>query len=245
MLNLAVVQYKPAFGKVEENLSKVLSMLKYIKEGSIVALPEMWQCGFDYKNLTNHAERTEEVLEEVKRISLEKNLAIVGTYPLKLKGKIYNSAVFVEKGKVIGIRHKIKLFPLYEEPKYFAPGIENPVFESFTAKIGILICFELRFPELSQSLREVDILIVPSMWGEKRKEHLKTLSRARAIENQSFLMLSNAWGSVGGEEYAGHSAIYSPWGEVLAFSEKGDSILQVEVEKEQVQRVREYIPLKS
>jgi len=150
----------------------------------------------------------------------------------------------VEKGKIIGIRHKIKLFPLYEEPKHFTPGIENTVFESYKAKLGILICFELRFPELSQSLRDADILIVPSMWGEKRKEHLKALSRARAIENQSFLMLSNAWGRVGEEEYAGHSAIYSPWGEVLAFSEKGDSILQVSVEKEQVRRVRKYIPLR-
>lgn len=244
MLNLVVVQYRPAFGKVEENLSKVMEILKYIKEGSIVALPEMWKCGFDYENLAEHAEKTEDVLEEIKRVSFERDLTLVGTYPLKLEGKIYNSAILVEKGKIVGVRHKIKLFPLYEEPKHFTPGVENPVFESCKAKIGILICFELRFPELSQSLRDADILIVPSMWGEKRKEHLKALSRARAIENQSFLMLSNAWGRVGEEEYAGHSAIYSPWGEVLAFSEKGDSILQVSVEKEQVRRVRKYIPLR-
>lgn len=244
MLNLAVIQYRPAFGRVEENLSNLLEMLKYVKEDSIVALPEMWQCGFDYENLARHAEKTEKVLEEIKRISLEKDLTIVGTYPLRLEGRIHNSALLVEKGNIIGIRHKIRLFPLYEEPKYFTAGLENPVFESPKAKVGILICFELRFPDLSQGLKGADILIVPSMWGEKRKDHLKTLSRARAVENQSFLMLSNAWGKVGGEEYAGHSAIYSPWGEVLAFSEKGDCILQVRVEKDQVQKVREHIPVR-
>ncbi|MFN3599378.1 MAG: carbon-nitrogen hydrolase family protein [Aquificaceae bacterium] len=241
MLNLAVLQFKPSLGKVEENLSKVLSLLGYVKEGSVVALPEMWFCGFDYDNLKSHAERTEEVLEEIKKISLQKDLTIIGTYPLKGKEGIYNCALVVEEGKIIGKRHKIKLFPLYEEEKHFKSGKDNTLIESKRAKIGVLICFELRFSSLL--LRDAELLVVPSMWGKKRREHLEVLSRSRTIENQSFLLLSNVWGKVGQEEYAGSSAIYSPWGEVLAYSEKGDSLLQVEVEKEQVYVVRRYMPL--
>lgn len=241
MLNLAALQFKPSLGKVEENLSKVLFLLKYVKEESIVVLPEMWFCGFDYDNLKSHAKRTEEVLEEIKRASLQRDLTIIGTYPLEGQEGIYNCALVVEEGKIIGKRHKIKLFPLYEEEKHFKRGQDNPLIESKRAKIGILICFELRFSSLL--LRDAEVLAVPSMWGKKRKEHLEAFSRSRAIENQSFLVLSNAWGKVGQEEYAGSSAIYSPWGEVLAYSEKGDSLLQVEVEKQQVYVVRRYIPL--
>ncbi len=243
MLNLAVLQFRPFFGRVEENLKKVLEMLRYVKDGSFVLLPEMWQCGFDYQNLEKHADATHEVLQELIRVSKEKRLTVVGTYPLKVNEGIHNSAIVVDKGNIAGVRHKIKLFPLYEEQKYFLPGNENPLFEVSGVKLGILICFELRFPELSWSLREAKLLLVPAMWGSKRKEHLKVLSRARAIENQCFLMLSNAWGEVGGEEYGGSSAIYNPWGEVLAFSERGDSLLQVEVDLEDTQRVRNLIPL--
>ncbi len=244
MLNLAVLQFRPLLGKVGENLRRVLEMLSHVKEGSLVALPEMWQCGFDYQNMERHAQATEEVLQEVIRVSKARDLTIIGTYPTKTEGGIHNSAVVVNRGRIIGKRHKIKLFPLYEEPRHFLPGFENPVFETSLAKVGILICFELRFPELSWALREADILVVPSMWGEKRKLHLRSLSRARAIENQCFLMLSNAWGDVGGEEYAGSSAIYGPWGHMLAFSERGDSILQVEVDPKEVEKVRRYIPVR-
>ncbi len=243
MLNLAVLQFRPFFGRVEENLKKVLEMLRYVKDESFVLLPEMWQCGFDYQNLERHADATHEVLQELIRVSKERRLTVVGTYPLKVNEGIHNSAIVVDKGNIAGVRHKIKLFPLYEEQKHFLPGNENPLFEVSGVKLGILVCFELRFPELSWSLREAKLLLVPAMWGSKRKEHLKVLSRARAIENQCFLMLSNAWGEVGGEEYGGSSAIYNPWGEVLAFSERGDSLLQVEVDLEETQRVRNLIPL--
>lgn len=243
MLNLAVFQFRPEYGKVENNLKRVLEALLYVKEGSIVALPELWQCGLDYENLRKHAQATPTVLEELTKASLQKRLTIVGTYPTLTEGKLYNSALIVYAGKILSPRHKIKLFPLYREHEYFTPGEENPIFEVDHTRLGVLICFELRFAELSLSLREAQVLVVPSLWGEKRKEHLRVLSRARAIENRSFLLLSNAWGMVGQENYAGCSAIYSPWGEILAFSEKGDTLLQVGVQIEEVQRAREYLPL--
>lgn len=243
MLNLAVLQFRPVLGKVEENLRRVMEMLMSVRECSLVALPEMWQCGFDYERLDRHADATSEVLEELKRVSSERGLTLIGTYPTKKEKGIYNSAIIIERGQIRGFRHKIKLFPLYEEPRHFLPGVENPVFDVSGVRVGILICFELRFPEISRSLREAELLVAPSMWGESRKEHLRILSRARAIENQCFLMLSSAWGEVGGERFAGCSAIYGPWGDLLAFSEKGDSLLQVQVDLGEVERVRRLIPV--
>lgn len=243
MLNIALLQFSPSFGRVQENLKLVLEMLNHVRNGSLVVLPEMWQCGFDYENLQKHAEMTEDVIEEICKISKERHLTVVGTYPMKEDRGIYNSAVLVNRGNVLGKRAKIKLFPLYEEQRYFLSGSENPIFEVEGLKVGVLVCFELRFPYLSWSLREAHILLVPSMWGASRREHLITLSRARAIENQSFLALCNAWGKVGNENYAGASGIYSPWGEALAFSEKGTCIMQVEIDPKEVEEIRKLLPI--
>lgn len=243
MLNLAVLQLCPSLGQVEKNLSYVLERIERVERGSVVALPEMWQCGFDYENLKDHAKATERVLEALRQVSREKELTLIGSYPLQTERGIHNSAIIVDRGEVVGVRHKIKLFPLYEEQRYFLQGSENPIFELPGFRLGILLCFELRFPLLSWGLRRAELLVVPSLWGAKRREHLITLSRARAIENQSFLMLANGWGRVGEEEYAGSSAIYGSWGEVLAFSEKGDSLLQVRVDLKEVERVRNSVPV--
>jgi predicted amidohydrolase len=82
------------------------------------------------------------------------------------------------------------------------------------------------------------------MWGIERREHFKVLTRARAVETQSFLMASNAWGKTGRTTFGGASGIYSPWGEVLAFSEDGESFLTAKVDLSEVDRVRERIPVK-
>lgn len=243
LINLAVFQFRPVLGNVERNLSVALQALESLEEGSLVVLPEMWQCGFDYPNLKKHAEATSKVIQEVKRLSKDKSLTVVGSYPLEAEGGIYNSVLIVSEGNIVGVRHKIKLFPLYEEQKHFTPGRENPVFQVKGISVGVLVCFELRFPELSWALREAKVLLVPSMWGAKRKEHLMVLSKARAVENQCFLVLSNCWGRVGEEDFAGCSAVYSPWGEVLAFSEKGDTLLQVKVDLRDVDAVRRLIPV--
>jgi predicted amidohydrolase len=245
MLHLYALQFRPQFGAVERNLSSVLEYLKEVKEDSLVLLPEMWQCGFDYENMKKHAQATGEVLEEIKRVSVQKSLTVAGTYPVQESGRLYNMAILAHKGKELGRRAKIKLFPLYEEQKHFSPGKEKAVFESPFGRLGFLVCFELRFPELSFELRraKVHIVLVPAMWGRKRKEHFTTLCRARAIELQSFLLCANVWGKVGEEEYAGSSAIYGPWGELLAFCEEGDSLLHARVELKEVEKVRRHIPM--
>ncbi len=230
---------------MEENLKKLLYLLESI-EDAIVVLPEMFLCGFDYEKIREHARSALGVVERLKLISEEKKLTIVGSIPEEgTEGKLFNNVFVMSEGKLVGKRSKIKLFPIYEENKYFSPGVENPVFETRHGKVGVLVCFELRFANLGWDLRRkgAQIIAVPSMWGARRKEHLKVLSRARAIELQSFLLLSNAWGKTGDEEYAGCSAIYDPWGNVLAFSEEGESLLVSWGDMKKVEAVRRLIPV--
>ncbi len=244
MIKCAVLQWRIVFGKVEENKRKLLSFIEPL-EDALVVLPEMFLCGFDYESLREHAKSCKEVLEELKELSQSKKLTLVGTYPEERSGKFYNTAFVISDGKLVGKRDKIKLFPIYKEGEYFCAGEGNPVFETRHGRLGILICFELRFASLGWELRKknVEIIAVPSMWGVKRKDHLKVLSRARAVELQSFLMLSNAWGETGGEDYAGCSAIYDPWGEILSFSESGECLLLIQADTKKVEMVRRVIPV--
>ena len=240
-------QFNVELGKPENNLRKVLKALESCDDGSLVALPEMFMCGFDYERIKEHAKATPWILQEIAKVSKEKSLTVIGTYPMLEEGLLYNTAVVMCNGTVLGKRNKIELFPIYDEPKHFSAGRENPVFEVDNLRIGILICFELRFCYLSTQLRKkgAQLIVVPSMWGAKRKEHLKVLSQARAIETQSYLVLSNACGKTGDEEYAGSSAIYDPWGRTLAYAQQDELLISANIDLKEVEKVRKYIPMED
>jgi len=245
---LSVFQFRVELGNIEANLKKVEEIKELIPKGGLLLLPEMFCCGFDYPNMEKLAQASAEVLDFLSQLSQEREATIVGTLPLKREGKIYNTAVVFDRGRLIAQRGKIELFPLYKEPQYFSPADEgeNGVIETSAGKIGIVICFEVRFNRFTNTLRRegVQIILVPAMWGIERREHFKVLTRARAVETQSFLMASNAWGKTGRTTFGGASGIYSPWGEVLAFSEDGESFLTAKVDLSEVDRVRKKIPVK-
>ncbi|GAB6066648.1 carbon-nitrogen hydrolase family protein [Aquifex pyrophilus] len=230
----------------QHNLKLVLEFLEKVEENSLVLLPEMWYSGFDYEKLEEHARKTEEVLEVLKDVSRKKSLTLCGTLPEKTKEGIKNTAFLVEDGKIIGKRGKIKLFKPFGEDKYFIPERENSIFKTKFGKVGILICFELRFTDLILELQreKPDIVLVPAQWGYARREHFRVLSKARAIELQAYLIASDTWGEHLGVRYGGNSGIYSPWGEVLSFSEKGDTLLFAEYDPDYLKEVRESLPIK-
>jgi len=231
--------------RVEENVEKVFSFLEALGRDTLVLLPEMFFCGFDYGRLEGFADTSEEVLKELRSISKERKLLMGGTVPERTERGIENRAFLLQDGEILGKRSKVKLFSPFDEDKYFVPGKENPVFETRVGRVGFLICFELRFTDMVLDLKRksIDILLVPAQWGYARREHLRVLSKARAIELQSYVIVSDTWGEHAGTRYAGQSAIYSPWGEVLAFSEKGDTLLVAEGSLERVGEVRKSLPM--
>lgn len=227
------------------NLEKVLREIEKVEDGSLLLLPEMFFCGFDYERMEELAELSNETLGALKELSGRKGLLIGGTVPQRVEGGFQNVAFLLQDGELLGKRAKIKLFPLFGEDQHFLPGEDNPVFETRFGRVGFLVCFELRFTQMVLDLRRkgIDILLVPAQWGYERREHLKVLSKARAIELQSFLLVSDVWGEFMGTRFAGQSGVYSPWGDTLCFSEEGDTLLSVEVDLGLVRKVRERIPM--
>jgi len=239
------LQVNLEIGNTEKNTAKIFSYLKDVEKGSLVLLPEMFSCGFDNENLEKHVKDTPAVYKKLKEISREKHLVISGTLPERSRNYIYNKAFVIDNGDVVYKQAKVKLFRPTGEHKYFKAGKNFDVTESSNGNLGIMICFELRFPNISYTLRKkgVEIILVPAQWGKPRKKHLEILSKARAIEDQAFVIVSNTTGKIGDIEYAGSSGIYDPWGETLAFLDEEEGMISADINLNDVYRVRKKIKM--
>ena len=192
----------------------------------VVLLPETFNTGFfPRENLRELADpEGETVRMAFEALARELNVNIVaGSAATVRDGKVFNTAyVFDRQGECVASYDKTHLFTPMGEHEYFTPGDSLCTFTLDGVKCGLIICYDLRFPELTRSLtlQGADLLFVPAEWPAVRIAHWQTLNRARAIENQIFLACCNGCGTAGETVYGGRSAVYDPWGEVLA--EAGD-----------------------
>ena len=126
------------------------------------------------------------------------------------------------------------------EQDYFTPGERLCRFELDGVPCALIICYDIRFPELIRSLtvKGVDALFVVSQWPDVRTAHLRALTTARAIENQMFVACCNSCGSAGSTRYGGNSAIINPWGETLALAGTEEEILSAECDFSIIHNIR-------
>jgi predicted amidohydrolase len=244
-----IIQLNITLGEINKNVTNTLSIIQgMLKEGvRLVVLPELWATGFDYKHLKDLAKKMALVLKEVCQI-ISNDMIVIGTLPEIKEEKLYNVAFVIAKDKMLGSYAKAHLFPLSGEDKYFTPGKKSVVISTILGKIGLLICYDLRFPEMARclTLKGAEILVIPAAWPLERIAHWRVLLRARAIENQVFVLAANASGTQGKIEMGGHSAIILPDGTYLAEADKPQSVLKAEIDLSDVYKVREKIPcLKS
>lgn len=219
-IKAASVQFNITLGEIEPNLEHVrASLAKLATEGvQLAVLPEMWATGFAYKDLNRLAARTDEIVEEIAALSAKYSMVIIGSLPEPHEDKVYNTAYILDNGELRGKYRKIHLFSLMQEDRSFDSGSSYLIADTSAGRIGVFICYDLRFPELARRLavEGADILVVPGEWPKPRQEHWRTLLRARAIENQLFVVAANCCGVVGKLDFFGMSMIIDPKGELLA-----------------------------
>jgi len=241
IVRIALAQQRMSADR-DVNLMKGLSLIKRALQvkANLVILPELFTTGFYESNLRS-VKVLEEELDLVLKLSKDKEIMIIAGVAEK-SDKLYNSAVLIHKGEIVGIYRKNLLFPLTKEKEIFSPGKGFEVFETPVGKIGILICYEIRFPELARKLvkKGAEIIAVPAEFPKERIEHWKTLLRARAIENQVFVAGVNC--VEGDLDYGGSSMIIDPEGKVLVEGGAYQEILMSDVDLTEVQRVREKYP---
>ena len=161
-------------------------------------------------------------------------------------GKIYNCfALYNPDGKLAGVYRKIHLFRLMAEEQFLAPGPEAVTVDLPWGRVGLAICYDLRFPELFRryALAGAKLILLPAEWPHPRRTHWRTLLRARAIENQMFVAGCNRVGSSKGSDFFGASALIDPWGEALIEGGEQETLLTLTVDLDQVDAVRKRIPI--
>ncbi len=202
---------------METNKSKALSLVKRAiqVDAKIVVLPEVSNTGFFPENYEKVG-TAEEELDLILKLSEKRDILIIAGIAEKENGKLYNTVAFIYKGEILDKYRKVLLFPLTDERKYFTSGKEFKVLDTPYGKIGALICYEVRFPEIARKLTKMgaEILAILAEFPSNRIEHWKILTRARAIENQVFVIATNCVDFE--KNYNGYSAIIDPFGKILS-----------------------------
>ncbi len=249
-ITAGVVQFDIKKGQIENNLDAVFEALDTLAmhQVSLAVLPEMFSCSFDNENLKQHCLETDKTVERLCCFSQKHKMAIAGSLPFKKGNRIFNTSVFIDTDGSLKSKYgKIHLFRLTREDKFYKAGDQVRVVDSSLGRIGFMICYDLRFPELARSLflQGAQIIVVSAQWPESRQMHWEILTRARAVENQLFMVCSNRTGKEGDLEFSGGSIVLDPFGTVLVKAGEKENTAFAELDFEKINQARAQIPCMS
>lgn len=248
-MRISLVQMDISWGYPEQNRKRAEEWIRLATErekADVVVLPEMWNTGYALDRLEACADRGE-LVEWMAAAATQYHVHLVGgSIAEKREGRFWNTAyVFDRNGKQVARYPKVHLFRLMDEEKYLQAGNQRVSFTLETQRAGVMICYDIRFPELARSLAldGVEILFVPAEWPLSRLTHWRLMNQARAVENQLYVVACNRVGVGGREVFGGHSMVVDPWGEMLVEGGEEETLLTVEIDLAEVARIRRKIPV--
>ena len=247
MKTVGIVQLDVRYGDVATNVREAVRHLHMLGEEGVAlaVLPELWSCGFDYENLRDHGHRTPDILARLSDIARTYGMMVAGSLPETDRKDVYNTLYLHERdGRVCGSYRKIHLFRYAGEERGFTGGNRAVVCRTSLGRLGMLICYDLRFPELGRTLAlgGARVIVVSAQWPASRIHHWDALLKARAIENQLFIIAANRRGRDRTNAFSGHSQIVSPLGEIVAMGNGEAAVIHAEIDMSQVDLVRSAMP---
>jgi len=252
---IAVVQMRAETDK-KNNLKKILRYISQAaRKGAVLCtFPEFMMCytpsSQSAKELANISEKIDgEFVSSISEAAKQNSIQVIGTlYEKSPKpNRVYDTSFLVDKnGKVISRYRKIHLYDAlgFKESVKLYPGssITKPV-KTSVGKMGMMICYDLRFPEMSRILASSgsEVLVVPSAWvkGKMKEEHWLTMNKTRAIENGCYVISPDQVGNI----YCGRSIVVDPYGKILLDMKKREGIGIVDISLDEVKQVRQRLPL--
>ncbi len=243
----------------QENLDKIEHIIQKLKNEQIdmVILPEMFICPYQTSVFRDYSEQEgERTWRQLSRMAATYNIYLVaGSVPESKDNLIYNTSyVFDRSGKQIAKHRKMHLFDIdiengqtFKESDVLSVGYEPTVFCTEFGKIGLCICYDFRFPELSRLMVDqgAEIIIVPAAFNMTTgPSHWDILFRTRALDNQVFTIgVAAARNPATGYSSWGHSLVVSPWGDILHQLDHEEDKIVAELNLNQVKAIRTQLPL--
>ena len=249
-MKIAVLQPEVIIGDMGKNLFQLQQQLEQLAQKEslpdVFVLPELWTTGFYPTPIADFADVDgNRIKEALSRLAKQYRINIVGgTTITKTGAAIRNTChCFDREGNLVATYSKTHLFSPMGENEHFAPGNEIAIFELDHVRCGIAVCYDVRFPEWIRriALQGISILFLPAAWPMRRLLHWQLLTRARAIENQMFVVAANCAGRQPTMKCAGHSAIIDPWGEYLCEADESPTLLQADLDLSVQEKIRQTI----
>ncbi len=254
-LTITLAQMDCRLGQSAANFARAETMIaEAASRGSdLVVLPELWSTAYDLEHAADHAAPLAHAPGEagwfgrLATLARQHGVWLTGSLlEANADGRFYNCmALYSPTGELAAVYRKIHLFRLMEEEVFLAPGQQPTLVDLPWGKTGLAICYDLRFPELFRgyALHGARLMLLPAEWPHPRREHWRTLLRARAIENQCFVAACNRVGSSKGAAFFGASAVIGPWGETLGEADESETLLTVTVDLAEADAARQKIPV--
>jgi omega-amidase len=247
-MKIAAAQISCALGDFNANLRKVRDFAALAKKSGaeLIVFPEMVDTGYSMPVIQKHAKKwSDGAVPELQKNAKEISIGIVAGISERDDASIFNAQVFINsRGEVVAKYRKTHLVtaaPL-DERVCLSPGNEFASCKIEKFNVGLSICYDLRFPEMARTLvveHGANVIVNSSAWPVVRAEHLRILALARAVENQSYLIVANRVGTDDGVAFCGSSLIIDPSGAILAAATpNGEEIIYGEISNEMIDLVR-------
>lgn len=249
-ISVSLIQIDQAWEDKLANFALYEKVFEELPKTDLILLPEMFQTAFTMNTKLAEQFSTSHSINWLKDKAKELNAAIFTSLMIAENGKLYNRGVFVEPSGKITSYDKRKSFGLAEEDLYFEAGDKKVIVDYLGWKFQLQICYDLRFPEIlrndwnnSNQSASYDVLLFVANWPEKRREHWKTLVKARAIENQSFVLAANRIGADKMDlTYTGESLAIDALGNELIKMDNKQTNETIQLSKNQLIETRSRLP---
>lgn len=252
MAKIALAQFESILNDVEANKEKMISMIKEAagNDADIIVFPELFSTGYNLDLIEDRIFDMAEgnggpVVSAARSEARTNGIWVIIPIAYRAGEKIYNSAVIIDdSGEIINVYHKNNLWD--KEQKYFGYGCHDyRVFDSPFGKFGVIICYDVDFPETSRTLAlaGAEIIFVPAAWATTHRNLWDIFLPSRALENTVFVAGINRTGVEGDVIYFGDSKVFDPTGELVARAgENTEEILYCSVDIESIPEIRKDFP---
>ena len=251
-MRVALVQLRVDDAEAQApRVKRAVELVRRQRGAHLVVLPELWVPGaFGYSGYEASAsdlpgDTVGRIADAAREIGAH---VLAGTFIERRDGKLFNSAVLLSPdGAVVHTYRKVHLFGFdHGEAEVLTAGDDTSTYAiPGLARLAMTTCYDLRFPELYRIFVDqgAELFVIPTGWPAARLEHWRVLTRARAIENQVFLLGCNQVGTQEDVSLAGHSVVIDPWGQVLAEAGTEEEVLTVEIDLALVAKTRAEFPV--
>jgi omega-amidase len=246
LAQMAIVPGEPG---QNETTARAMAAEAAAQGAGLLLLPELWATGYDLRRADAYAAPLDDgAFAKMADLARAHRLYVVGTALEANPGGLpFNTAaIYGPDGKRMGAYRKVHLWAALGETEHMTAGAALPTFELPWGRVALAICYDLRFPELWRCYADAGalLILIPAEWPERRVEHWQLLLRARAVEDQLFVVGCNRVG--GGadvqEPFGGHSAAVDPWAHVLVEGSTEPGLFLATVNLDEVARARRLFP---